>query len=63
MVVNVLELDVYKFEICGCCGVWIEYLEVYGVKVSVYYLQDFFVIKVQFGVGNLYEFCYMGVLK
>ena len=51
-------LEVYKSPTCGCCGVWVSYMERHGYAVNVHNLYDVSPKKREYGVPGELESCH-----
>jgi hypothetical protein len=60
---NKLALDVYKSESCGCCGIWVDYMESKGYTMRVHHPQDLNAVKEQYGIDPQWQSCHTAVTE
>jgi len=51
-------MEVYKQSTCGCCKIWVEYMEDHGYIVNVHNLRDVSPIKREYGVPSAVQSCH-----
>ena len=51
-------LEVYKSSTCGCCRVWVSYMERHGYAVNAHNLYDVSPKKREYGVPSELESCH-----
>lgn len=56
------EMTVYKTKTCGCCHVYVEYLEREDVKVKAVDVEDLTAIKDQYGVPSNLQSCHTSIV-
>ncbi len=56
------EMTVYKTKTCGCCHVYVEYLEREDVKVKAIDVEDLTAIKDQYGVPTNLQSCHTSIV-
>ena len=57
-----IQMKVYKSPTCGCCVMWINYLEERGFKVSVVDMENVQPVKRRLGVSAQLQSCHTGVV-
>ena len=57
-----IQMKVYKSPTCGCCVMWINYLEQRGFKVSVVDMDNVQPVKRRLGVSAQLQSCHTGVV-
>ena len=56
-------LDVYKSETCGCCGVWVEYMNKLGYSITIHHPEDLNAVKEELGIAPQWQSCHTAVTK
>ena len=52
----------YKTEACGCCNIWVEYLEENGFEVRTENVDNLAAVKVELGVPPQLQSCHTAVI-
>ena len=53
---------VYKSPTCGCCAIYVEYLDQLGFEVEVHESEDMSPIKEKYGISSAQESCHTTVI-
>ncbi len=58
-----IAMRVYASPTCGCCSLWVEYLEERGFEVETVYRDDMVMVKRNFGITDRLASCHTGVVN
>lgn len=58
-----IELDVYKTETCGCCGIWVEHMTANNFNSTIHHPNDLNAVKLQYGIDPQWQSCHTAVSK
>jgi len=58
---NQIALDIYKDPNCGCCTIWVDYLEEKQFKTNAINTDDISSIKSKYGIEGKYQSCHTAV--
>lgn len=56
------KMELYQSPFCGCCGMWVKYMQEKGYKVNVHKDSNFYKIKEKLGIKTEYQSCHTGVI-
>ena len=58
-----LAIKVYKTTTCGCCGLYVEYLQQHGAKVTVTTVAEMAPIHARYGVPPAMQSCHTAIVN
>lgn len=55
-------IELYESPFCGCCEMWVKYMQNKGYKFNIHKSSDFYKIKDKLGIKEQYQSCHTGVV-
>lgn len=56
------KIDLHESPFCGCCQMWVKYMENKGYTFNIHKSSDFYKIKDKLGIKEQYQSCHTGVV-
>lgn len=60
---NMKIVELYESPTCGCCELWVEYMQKNGYKVNIHKGWDYLQIKEKFGIKDEFQSCHTGIIE
>ena len=61
---NLGHIELYQSPFCGCCGMWVKYMQSKGYTLTVHKDNDAFMkVKERMGIKDEYQSCHTGLIN
>lgn len=60
---NEKTMTLHSSPTCGCCGLWVDYMEKKGYDIKTLKSNDFYKIKEEYHIEPEYQSCHTGIIQ